>query len=128
MRTHALARTHVTLCLILPLASYRNRREGVSFVKGNCFDIDVAAATACCRYDRIYIGAGCPESKKNFFFSLLADDGIMVAPIDDSNCLVRIRRQCRNVFTVTHMYEASLSPTQSITDFLKRFVACHSMI
>lgn len=82
----------------------QNRREGVSFVNGNCFDIDVAAATACCRYDRIYIGAGCPESKKNFFFSLLADDGIMVAPIDDSNCLVRIRRQCRNVFTVTHMY------------------------
>jgi protein-L-isoaspartate O-methyltransferase len=93
---------------MLPSASYyllyRDRREGVSFVKGNCFDIDVAAATACCRYDRIYIGAGCPESKKNFFFSLLADDGIMVAPIDDSNCLVRIRRQCRNVFTVTHMY------------------------
>ena len=24
-------------------------REGVSFVEGNCFDIDVAASTACCR-------------------------------------------------------------------------------
>ena len=83
----------------LPIIS----REGISFVEGNCFDIDVAASTACCRYDRIYIGAGCPESKKDFFFSLLADEGIMVAPIDDSNCLVRIKRQCRNVFTVTHM-------------------------
>jgi hypothetical protein len=31
-------------------------REGVSFVEGNCFNIDVAASTACCRYDRIYIG------------------------------------------------------------------------
>eukprot|EP00596_Hydrurales_sp_CCMP1899_P001960 CAMPEP_0119038168 /NCGR_PEP_ID=MMETSP1177-20130426/6891_1 /TAXON_ID=2985 /ORGANISM="Ochromonas sp, Strain CCMP1899" /LENGTH=488 /DNA_ID=CAMNT_0007000351 /DNA_START=323 /DNA_END=1789 /DNA_ORIENTATION=- len=90
----------------LPLIS----REGVSFVEGNCFNIDVAASTACCRYDRIYIGAGCPESKKDYFFSLLSDDGIMVAPIDDSNCLISIKRQCRNVYTVTHISHVHFAP------------------
>ena len=33
-------------------------REGVSFVQGNCFDIDVATSSFSCKYDRIYIGAG----------------------------------------------------------------------
>ena len=85
-------------------------REGVALVHGNCFDIDVSTAVSSCRYDRIYIGAGCPEDKKEFFFSLLSDSGIMVAPIDDSDCLVKIRRQCRNVYSVTHISRVHFTP------------------
>ena len=48
-------------------------REGVALVHGNCFDVNVDMAVGSCRYDRIYVGAGCPESKKEFFFSMLSD-------------------------------------------------------
>ena len=31
-------------------------KEGVSFVTGNCFNIDIERAISSCRYDRIYVG------------------------------------------------------------------------
>ena len=70
----------------------------------------MAVAVSSCRYDRIYIGAGCPSDKKEFFFSLLSDTGIMVVPVDDSDCLVKIRRQCRNIFSVTHISHVHFAP------------------
>ena len=30
------------------------------------------------RYDKIYVGAGCAEDKLPFFFSFLADNGILI--------------------------------------------------
>ena len=36
--------------------------------------------------------------------------GIMVVPIDDTDCLVKIRRQCRNVYSVTHISHVHFAP------------------
>lgn len=84
--------------------------EGVSIVCGNCFNIDVDRVVSSCRYDRIYIGAGCPESRKEFFFSLLADDGIMVASINEKNELIKIRRTHRHVYAETHISQVIFAP------------------
>jgi len=86
-------------------------REGVSFVQGNCFDIDVRAAKSVCLYDRIYIGAGCPEKNLKFFLSLLADDGMLIAPIQERGELVRIRKiigGCFETKRLSHVYYAPL--------------------
>jgi len=85
--------------------------EGVSFVQGNCFDIDVKTAKSVCLYDRIYIGAGCPENNLLFFISLLADDGILVAPIQERGELVSIRKiigGCFETKRLSHVYFAPL--------------------
>ena len=34
----------------------------------------------------------------------------MVVPIDDNDCLVKIRRQCRNVYSVTHISHVHFAP------------------
>ena len=69
--------------------------EGVKFVIGNGFNIDVEASSKTCRYDRIYIGAGCNDSDKEYFYSLLSDEGVMVLPIDNRNVLEKITRKTR---------------------------------
>lgn len=84
--------------------------EGVSIVQGNCFSIDLDASVETCRYDRIYIGAGCPESRKEFFFTLLADDGIMVASINEKNEMIKIVRRHRNIFSETRISQVIFAP------------------
>ena len=84
--------------------------EGVSFVCGNCFNIDLEQAASSCRYDRIYIGAGCPESRLEFFFSLLADDGILIASINERNELVKIKRTHRHIYSETHISQVIFAP------------------
>lgn len=84
--------------------------EGVAFVCGNCFNIDIEQAGSSCRYDRIYIGAGCPESRKEFFFSLLADDGILVASINETSELVKIRRAHRQVYSESSISRVNFAP------------------
>lgn len=85
-------------------------KEGVAFVHGNCFHIDLIRSASTCKYDRIYIGAGCPEARKEFFFSLLSDDGILVAPIQESSSLVKIRRRHRHIFTETKVSSVIYAP------------------
>jgi protein-L-isoaspartate O-methyltransferase len=85
-------------------------KEGVSFVHGNCFHLDIASSVHTCRYDRIYVGAGCPEARKEFFFSLLADDGILVASINERNELIQVRRRHRHIFTETVISNVIFAP------------------
>jgi protein-L-isoaspartate O-methyltransferase len=85
-------------------------REGVSFVHGNCFQLDVGGAASACRYDRIYVGAGCPEHRKHFFYSLLVEGGIMVASINERRELIQIRRRFRNIFTETSISSVIFAP------------------
>ena len=88
--------------------------EGVSFVHGNCFDIDVPRAESSCKYDRIYIGAGCPEKHLEFFFSLLADDGVLVVPVHERNELLKIRRILGSVYSTTHISNVHYAPLVKI--------------
>jgi protein-L-isoaspartate O-methyltransferase len=88
----------------------RVTREGVSFVQGNCFDIDIKAAKSVCLYDRIYIGAGCPEENVFFFLSLLADDGMLIAPIQERGELVRIRKIIGGCFETKHLCHVHYVP------------------
>lgn len=67
-----------TLTCRTPFSPHPSLTPLALIAAGNCFDIDVAVAVSSCRYDRIYVGAGCPADKKEFFFSLLSDTGIMV--------------------------------------------------
>lgn len=91
-------------------------KEGVTLMHGNCFDIDVPAATTSCKYDRIYIGAGCPEEHKEYFFSLLSDNGIIVVPIDEQGKLLSIRRVCGSVYSITQLADVHFAPLQAIPD------------
>jgi len=84
--------------------------NGVSFVSGNCFDIDKETAEKLCRYDRIYVGAGCPWNRRDFFFSLLAEGGIMIAPIHDSNMLIKVHKQAPGVFNTTNLSSVHFTP------------------
>lgn len=72
--------------------------DSIVFITGNCFDIDVLHTSNCCKYDRIYIGAGCPFDRKEFFYSMLADDGILVLPIIEQSQMIRIKRHMGSVY------------------------------
>jgi protein-L-isoaspartate O-methyltransferase len=83
--------------------------EGVTFVFGNCFDIDMSASNTC-KYDRIYIGAGCPQRYLKFFLGLLSEDGILVAPIIERAELVKIQKVVGSVYTVDTISAAFYAP------------------
>jgi protein-L-isoaspartate O-methyltransferase len=85
-------------------------KEGVHFVSGNCFNIDIERAISSCRYDRIYVGAGCPEARKEFFLSLLADDGILIASINEKNELIKVRRTHRHIYAESHISQVIFAP------------------
>lgn len=83
----------------------------IRIVEGNAFNIDIIKAMNTCLYDRIYIGAGCPEYKKNYFCSLLADGGNLVAPISDTNRLILVHKYCDRIYQekeLCHCYFASM--------------------
>lgn len=65
--------------------------ESIKIVQGNCFDININDCRQMCTYDRIYIGAGCPSSHYKYFLPLLADNGIMIVPLDDQNKLLKVK-------------------------------------
>lgn len=58
----------------------------------------------------IVLGAGCPESRKEFFLSLLADDGIMIASINEKNALIKIKKTHRNVYKESHISQVIFAP------------------
>lgn len=83
----------------------------ISIIQGNAFGIDVIKAKRTCSYDRIYVAAGCPRSKLFYFLSLLKDDGILIAPIVDSNQMLSVHKICDRIYqeqTVCHCYFAPL--------------------
>eukprot|EP01039_Chlorochromonas_danica_P007794 gene7794-8605_t len=93
--------------------------HGIAIVHGNCFDLD---PTTCQHYDRIYVGAGCPEERKEFFFHLLADNGILVVPINETNEMVTVRKLYGQVFTsrlISHVHFAPLLGTEAGQDVLE---------
>jgi hypothetical protein len=94
--------------------------EGVSFVHGNCFNIDVESSSKTCRYDRIYIGAGCPEESKEFFYSLLSDNGVMILPVNSKNVLLKVIRKSRSVFATEDISNVNFAPLfESISTEIK---------
>jgi hypothetical protein len=84
--------------------------DQMSFLRGNCFDIDVLDTMRCCKYDRIYVGAGCPESRKEFFFSMLSDQGLLVLPVNEQNKLVRVKRYMGQIFSVAAIASVHFAP------------------
>ena len=66
--------------------------EGLQFVVGNCFDIDIHKASSQL-YDRIYVGASCPELKIDFFYNLLAENGILILPITETKQLTIVHKK-----------------------------------
>lgn len=84
--------------------------DGISFVNTNCFDIDVLSTVNTFKYDRIYIGAGCPDSRKEFFLSMLADNGILVVPINERNQMLSIRKFCGRVYSVRPISNVNFAP------------------
>ena len=84
--------------------------EGVNFVHGNCFNIDIASSSQTCKYDRIYIGAGCADDKKEFFYSLLSDNGVMILPVNNKNVLLKVIRKSRSVFATEDISNVNFAP------------------
>lgn len=84
--------------------------DGISFVHANCFDLDVLNTVNTMKYDRIYVGAGCPESRKEFFLSMLADNGIMVVPINEKNQMLSIRKFYGRVYSLKPISNVNFAP------------------
>ena len=84
--------------------------DSIKFVAGNGFDINLANTVSTCRYDRIYIGAGCPDKRKDFFLSMLSDDGVMVVPINEKNEMVKIKKFCGSIYNQTHISDVHFAP------------------
>lgn len=89
---------------------YLGSEESIRFIQGNCFDIDVLSTMNSCKYDRIYVGAGCPEKRKEFFFSMLADNGVLVVPINEKNQMLRIKRYMGTIFSSTVISNVHFAP------------------
>ncbi|KAJ8613230.1 hypothetical protein CTAYLR_004521 [Chrysophaeum taylorii] len=93
----------------------RNKLPTVSFVAGNCYDIDVDASP---RFDRVYVGAGARPSAR-FLFKLLKDEGILVGPFEqsDGQALVSVTR-VGDAFRIdsreSHVNFAALSEMRSL--------------
>jgi protein-L-isoaspartate O-methyltransferase len=84
--------------------------DGISFVNANCFDIDVLSAVNTLKYDRIYVGAGCPDARKEFFLSMLADNGILVVPINEKNQMLSVRKFCGRVYSIRAISNVNFAP------------------
>ena len=96
-------------------ARYLGSEESIRYVHGNCFDIDVLSTMNSCKYDRIYVGAGCPEKRKEFFFSMLADNGVLIIPIHEKNQMLRIKRYMGTIFSSTVISNVHFAPlTESV--------------
>lgn len=84
--------------------------ESMEFIHGNCFDIDVLNTVSSCKYDRIYVGAGCPEKRKEFFFSMLSDNGILVVPVHERNQMIRVKRYMGGIFSINAISSVHFAP------------------
>lgn len=84
--------------------------ETIIFTHGNCFNIDVLNTMSSCKYDKIYVGAGCPDRRKEFFLSMLADNGVLVVPINERNQMLRIKRYMGNIFSTTVLSSVHFAP------------------
>jgi protein-L-isoaspartate O-methyltransferase len=89
--------------------------DGISFVHANCFDLDVLSAANTLKYDRIYVGAGCPDARKEFFLSMLADNGVLVVPINEKNQMLSIRKFCGRVFSAKPISNVNFAPLLDTT-------------
>jgi protein-L-isoaspartate O-methyltransferase len=79
------------------------------FLSGNCFQLNLDQSQFM-KYDRIYVGAGCPESKKEFFYNFLNENGILVLPINERSQMLKIRRLAGNVFQVQPISNVHFAP------------------
>jgi len=91
-------------------SSRKKSATNISVSEGNCFDIDIAFSKNTCLYDRIYIGAACPDQKKDFFYSLLADNGTIVIPIMEKNEMICVKKLGGKVFSQKHVSHVHFAP------------------
>eukprot|EP01031_Cornospumella_fuschlensis_P034034 gene34034-41194_t len=85
------------------------KTHAIQIVQGNCFDLD---NTHSVRYDRIYVGAGVPASRQEFFFHLLAEGGVLVMPIQDSSTMVKVRKVYGRIYTHVPVTSVHFAPLQ----------------
>eukprot|EP01034_Spumella_vulgaris_P028729 gene28729-35642_t len=97
-------------------------RDSISFVQGNCFHIDAAQSILYAKYDRIYVGAGCPDSHKEFFYNMLTVGGILILPVTETSRLTKVKRLSEHVFScnvVSNVTFAPLLSVENVTDRIK---------
>uniref|UniRef100_A0A8D8W406 Protein-L-isoaspartate O-methyltransferase domain-containing protein 2 n=1 Tax=Cacopsylla melanoneura TaxID=428564 RepID=A0A8D8W406_9HEMI len=76
------------------------------FVQGNCLYLPPDVR----QYDRVYVGAACPEDKETYMKNLLKVGGILVMPFRDY--LVQIKRVGPNQFKTTRSMQVAFSSLQ----------------
>jgi protein-L-isoaspartate O-methyltransferase len=84
--------------------------DSIRIVSGNCFEIDVNRSSKHCKYDKIYIGAGCPDHRKEFFYHLLADGGTLVLPINEKSQMIKITKIAGKIFSSVHISNVHFAP------------------
>jgi len=88
----------------------------VSYITGNCFNMRPEQAQL--KYDRVYVGAGCPESHWHIFREFLNPGGIMVLPIDDTSELSRVQMNSDRDFVLTALSSVRFSSLVGTIDNL----------
>lgn len=78
-------------------------------IPGNAFELRSGDLQQS-KYDRIYVGAGCPDEKKDFFYTFLEEGGILVVPVNARNELLKVRRLRGNVYTETVVSNVHFAP------------------
>ena len=74
------------------------------FLSGNCFQLDPHQM----KYDRLYVGGACPQSKINFFLQFLKVGGYLIAPVGTK--LIKLERVSANKGVKTSINMVCFAP------------------
>lgn len=73
------------------------------FVVGNCLQLN----SACPLYDRVYVGAGCPQEHENYMKNLIKVGGVLVMPLSDK--LMQVKRLSETEWDMKSMLPVSFA-------------------
>lgn len=112
------------------------RHDFVQIFEGDIFALDmIAQVRGGARFDRVYVGAACPQKLQQMFLPLLRDDGVLITPILETHQLLRIRRVCGDVFEQTVLGNVHFAPLQSpsaapmsVSQLLPNLYAHHNIV
>ena len=90
----------------------------MTFTHANAFHLNVAANI---RYDRVYVGAGCPERGITFLQGSLKVGGRLLAPCSDGEhekWFIRVTRRAEASFDVERLMQVAFAPMRDCPDVL----------
>ena len=72
--------------------------KNFEYIVGNCFSLDTKPVM---KYDRIYVGAGCPDARWKFFLNFLKPNGVLIVSLNGANEMIHVKLKPSIPSTVT---------------------------